>query len=145
VNRLRGIAHLLLAVLPPRDSPWQWPSFRGEGQAVSVAKVYRRDIPSVHSANFLLDRRLYSFEFEISLLERDPTYPIHPQTFGQFLRKTRMDRELMIKDVAAILGTTEDTIINWELRDVKPTLKHHRKGLVEFLGPRIYDGRIPTV
>jgi len=55
-----------------------------------------------------------------------------------------MDRELMIKDVAALLGTTEDTIINWELRDVKPTLKCHRKGLVEFLGPEVYDGRIPT-
>jgi len=45
-----------------------------------------------------------------------------------------MDRELMIKDLAALIGTTEDTIINWELRDVKPTLKRHRKGLVEFLG-----------
>jgi len=55
-----------------------------------------------------------------------------------------MDRELMIKDLAALIGTTEDTIINWELRDVKPTLKRHRKGLVEFLGPEVYDGRIPT-
>ncbi|MBI3011192.1 MAG: hypothetical protein HYY58_01700 [Candidatus Omnitrophica bacterium] len=50
----------------------------------------------------------------------------------------------MIKDLAALIGTTEDTIINWELRDVKPTLKRHRKGLVEFLGPEVYDGRIPT-
>ena len=41
--------------------------------------------------------------------------------------------------------TTEDTIINWELREVKPTLKRHRKGLVEFLGPEVYDGRLPTV
>ena len=56
-----------------------------------------------------------------------------------------MDRELMIKDLAALIGTTEDTVINWELRDVKPTLKRHRKGLVEFLGPEVYDGRIPTV
>ena len=54
-----------------------------------------------------------------------------------------MDRELMIKDLAAMIGTTEDTVINWELRDVKPTLKRHRKGLMEFLGPEVYDGRIP--
>lgn len=50
----------------------------------------------------------------------------------------------MIKDLATLLGTTEDTIINWELRDVKPTLKRHRKGLAEFLGYEVYDGRIPT-
>jgi hypothetical protein len=47
--------------------------------------------------------------------------------------------------VAALFGTTEDTIINWELRGRKPTLKCHRKGLVEFLGPEVYDGRIPTI
>lgn len=40
----------------------------------------------------------------------------------------------MIKDLAALIGTTEDTVINWELRGVKPTLKCHRQKLVEFLG-----------
>jgi len=106
--------------------------------------VSRRGIPSVQNTEFGLDNRLYVFTLEINRLEFDPTYPKDPQTFGQLLRKTRMDRELMIKDLAALIGTTEDTIINWELRDVKPTLKRHRKGLVEFLGPEIYDGRIPT-
>jgi len=105
--------------------------------------VYR--IPSVQNTESLLDNRLYAFTLEINRLEFDPTYPKYPQTFGQLLRKARMDRELMIKDLAALIGTTEDTIINWELRDVKPTLKRHRKGLVEFLGPEVYDGRIPTV
>ena len=50
----------------------------------------------------------------------------------------------MIKDLAALIGTTEDTVINWELRGVKPTLKCHRQRLVEFLGPELYDGRIAT-
>lgn len=54
-----------------------------------------------------------------------------------------MDRELMIKDLAALIGTTEDTVINWELRGVKPTLKCHRQKLVAFLGAEVYDGRIP--
>ena len=100
--------------------------------------------PSVQIAEFSLDTRLYEFTLKINRLERDPIYPLHPQTFGQLLRKARMDRELMIKDLAMLLGTTEDTIINWELRDIKPTLKRHRKGLVEFLGREVYDGRIPT-
>jgi len=103
----------------------------------------RRDIPSVQNTEFRLDNRLYTFTLELNRLEFDPTYPKDPQTFGQLLRKARMDRELMIKDLAALIGTTEDTIINWELRDVKPTLKRHRKGLVEFLGREVYDGRIP--
>ena len=50
----------------------------------------------------------------------------------------------MIKDLAALISTTEDTVINWELRGVKPMLKRHQKGLVEFLGREVYDGRIPA-
>jgi len=37
VNRLRGMAYLLLAVLPPGDSSCNWPSFRGEGHLLSSA------------------------------------------------------------------------------------------------------------
>ena len=54
-----------------------------------------------------------------------------------------MDRGLLIRELAALVGVTADTVINWELRGVTPTLKCHRKGLVEFLGPEVYDGRIP--
>lgn len=113
------------------------------GRCCAVCKVYRRDVPSVQNTEFSLGNRLYSFTVEINLLERDPTYPKHPQTVGQLLRKTRMDRAMMIKELAAFIGTTEDTVINWELRGVKPTLKYHRQRLVEFLGPEVYDGRIP--
>ncbi len=56
-----------------------------------------------------------------------------------------MDRRLMIKELAALVGVSEDTVINWEKRGVKPTLKRHRQKLVEFLGPEVYDGRIPIV
>ncbi len=31
-----------------------------------------------------------------------------------------MDRRLMIKELAALIGVSPDTIINWELRSVKP-------------------------
>ena len=47
-------------------------------------------------------------------------YPKSPKTFGERLRKARMDAGLLIKDLAGMLGVTEDTIINWELRGMRP-------------------------
>ena len=32
-----------------------------------------------------------------------------------------MDRHLMIKELAPLIGVNEDTVINWELRGVQPT------------------------
>jgi len=54
----------------------------------------------------------------------DPTYPRNPRTFGQRLRKKRMDLGLEIKELARLTKVTSDTIINWELRNVKPTCKN---------------------
>ena len=31
-----------------------------------------------------------------------------------------MDRHLMIKELAALVGVSEDTVINWEKRGVQP-------------------------
>lgn len=35
-----------------------------------------------------------------------------------------MDAGLMIKELAALVGVTEDTVINWEVRGMKPTSKN---------------------
>lgn len=43
-----------------------------------------------------------------------PGYPSNPETLGQQIRKVRMDRGLLQKEVAEIIGVTEDTITNWE-------------------------------
>ena len=51
----------------------------------------------------------------------DPSYPRNPTTFGQELRKKRMDLGLKIKELAELINVTSDTIINWELRNVKPS------------------------
>jgi len=64
---------------------------------------------------------VYTFEFEVNLLELNPTYPKDPKTLGERIRKARMDRSMMIKELAALVGVSPDTIINWELRGVKPT------------------------
>jgi DNA-binding transcriptional regulator YiaG len=31
-----------------------------------------------------------------------------------------MDKGLIIKELVSQLGVTEDTVINWEIRDIKP-------------------------
>jgi DNA-binding transcriptional regulator YiaG len=38
-----------------------------------------------------------------------------------------MDYGLQIKELAKILGVTEDTLINWEKRSVSPTSKNLKK------------------
>ena len=50
----------------------------------------------------------------------NPKYPKNPQTLGEKIRKARMDRGLLIRELASQLGVTEDTVINWEVRDIKP-------------------------
>ncbi|MFH1778795.1 MAG: helix-turn-helix transcriptional regulator [Candidatus Omnitrophota bacterium] len=72
--------------------------------------------PAVQNTNFLL----YTLEVEVNLLDFNPDYPKEPKTLGERIRKVRMDKGLMIKEVAEMLGVTEDTVINWELRGRKP-------------------------
>jgi DNA-binding transcriptional regulator YiaG len=38
-----------------------------------------------------------------------------------------MDRGLLIKELAALVGVNADTVINWELRGVKPMGKSLRR------------------
>jgi len=38
-----------------------------------------------------------------------------------------MDSGLQIKELAKILGVTEDTLINWEMRSVSPTSKNLKR------------------
>ena len=61
--------------------------------------------------------------------------PRKAQTFGEHLRKARMDAGLRIKELAAIVGATEDSVINWELRGVRPTAPFLRK-VIDFIQER---------
>jgi len=62
-----------------------------------------------------------NLEMEINLLDFNLTYPKNPQTFGEALRKARMDKGMIIKELAAIIGVTDTSIINWEIRGKMPT------------------------
>jgi DNA-binding XRE family transcriptional regulator len=60
-------------------------------------------------------------------LDLNPAYPKEPKNLGEKIRKARMDRGLMVKELADIIGVTEDTIINWELRNIKPRGENAKK------------------
>lgn len=59
-------------------------------------------------------------------------YLEHPQTLGEHLRKARMQRELSQPQVARLLGTDAETILNWEKNRNTPTPKWAKK-IIEFL------------
>ncbi|MCX5857577.1 MAG: helix-turn-helix transcriptional regulator, partial [Deltaproteobacteria bacterium] len=47
-------------------------------------------------------------------------YPKSPKKIGERIRKRRMDLKLFQRDVAGIIGVTENTINNWENCEIKP-------------------------
>ena len=75
----------------------------------------------------------YTIEFEINLLDFDPKYPKNPKTFGERIRKARMDRHMMAKELAQKVGVVPETVTNWEKRNLKPT-RRHLDGLRAVLG-----------
>jgi len=54
-----------------------------------------------------------------------PEYPENPRTLGETIRKARIDRGLMIKELGEFVGASETTAINWELRGRRPEEKFH--------------------
>lgn len=54
-------------------------------------------------------------------------YPSNPKTFGQKLRKWRLDNNLTIKALSKIIKADEMSIINWEKRNRTPIYKYVRK------------------
>jgi DNA-binding XRE family transcriptional regulator len=44
-----------------------------------------------------------------------------------------MDAGLLIKEFAAIIGVTEDTVINWEVRGMRPWRRDIRTKVSQFI------------
>ena len=64
--------------------------------------------------------------------ERKP-YPKELKTYGDHLRKKRLDLNLSQPQVAKIINVTTDSITNWELNRTEPNLNHIPK-IISFLG-----------
>ena len=91
-----------------------------------------RGIHDVQNDNFC--PLVYTLEIEINLLDFDLRYAKNPQTLGEKLRKARMDRKMKLKEVAALLGVSETSVLNWEIRGKLP--EESRMEIVkEFIAP----------
>ena len=64
---------------------------------------------------------------EINRLLHHPAYPREPKTLGERIRKARMDKGLLIRELVALVGVTADTVMNWELRGVRPMERSLRR------------------
>lgn len=67
---------------------------------------------------------IYHLTIEIPKKIFNPDYPDSLQTFGDHIRSARMDADMQIKELARIIGATEDSVINWELRGIRPVPKY---------------------
>ncbi len=67
---------------------------------------------------------MYNLELNLDLNEFNPDYPRNPQNLGQQIRKARMDKGLLMRELAEIIGVTPDTIINWEVRGLRPAKRY---------------------
>jgi DNA-binding transcriptional regulator YiaG len=56
----------------------------------------------------------YLFSKPLNCLELDPTYPKNPRTLGEYIRKRRKEKVLLIHELAEELGIHEFTLIKWE-------------------------------
>jgi len=78
---------------------------------------------------------------QVSLKAKKPlpkAYPKELKTLGDHLRKKRLELGLLQKDVAKILGVSQDTIYNWENNRTSPGFRSIPK-IIKFLGYIPYD------
>ena len=73
----------------------------------------------------------YSCLIPTELFNKD--YPANPKTFGEKLRKARIDAGLNTRELAERVGVTPDTVINWELRGMEPKSKNAREKVKQFI------------
>jgi transcriptional regulator with XRE-family HTH domain len=57
---------------------------------------------------------------------------LHPQTIGEHIKKVRMEKGLLQKEVADLIGVSEDSITYWENDRAFPQI-HHYPGIIQFL------------
>jgi DNA-binding XRE family transcriptional regulator len=67
------------------------------------------------------------------LKPKDKRYPKTLETIGNHLLKRRLDLKLLQKDVAKIIGVSEDSIRFWETGYAEPQIQH-APGIIQFLG-----------
>jgi transcriptional regulator with XRE-family HTH domain len=67
-----------------------------------------------------------------------PAYPATLTTWGDHLRKKRLDAKLYQKEVANRLGADESSVFNWETNNASPSIIFLPR-IIEFLGYMPYE------
>jgi len=82
----------------------------------------------IHTGNNFL---VYEINIESSLtalrISANPLYPSNAKTFGERLRKWRMDNGILAKELGKMLGVNLETVFNWERGKTMPPSRHCRK------------------
>lgn len=68
-----------------------------------------------------------------ALIPAPDGYPSNPETVGEHIKKVRMDRDLLQREVADIVGVTGRNVMNWETARDQPRFDHW-PGVIRFLG-----------
>lgn len=63
----------------------------------------------------------------------DPAYPKTLITFGDYIRKERLDRKLTAEQVGHLVGVDRDTIYSWEYHKCDP-MPSRFSPIIKFLG-----------
>ena len=100
------------------------------GRGFYVVPGSRRGIPDVQNDNFC--PLIYTLEIDVNLLNFNSKYPKNPQPLGEKLRKARTDRKMTLKEVATLLGVSDTSVLNWEIRGKLPEAGRLEK-VMEFL------------
>ena len=80
----------------------------------------------------------------VSLPRYRQGYPRNPRTVGEHIKKRRMDLSLLQKDVANIIGVSEDCITYWENARSTPQIQFMPR-IVKFLDYNPVDADMKTL
>jgi site-specific DNA recombinase len=67
---------------------------------------------------------IYPVKLKIPKCVFNKYYPKRLKSYGDYMRKARIDEGLKIKEFALIMNVSESTIINWEVKNVQPSKKN---------------------
>jgi hypothetical protein len=100
----------------PKKDPEILEQYRRARESRLIPCRFTRGYPRGQNNNFLPSSpsSVYLFSKILNKLDFDPTYPRNPFTLGDYIRKHRKDKGLLIREMAEKIGICISTLIRWE-------------------------------
>jgi DNA-binding XRE family transcriptional regulator len=102
-----------------------------------ISERFREDNYTLSPDDYKIRKGIPALPF--SKVERSLNKSLkHPEleeikTFGDHIRKMRTEMNMFQKQLANLIGVSEDTITNWENNRAQPHIRNYPK-IIEFLG-----------